>query len=199
MKLPVRCLISVLVLCLAFLHTTHAAACNRTFTNFTTCTIRNGLAASGDATSMKNTVDMEKNVKLDYDSDKEIVKDGDKAAECQRMHTAFVCMNQAHKPGDVHMGVTKDFYAMPCNAAGTPLLPCSAWCYDFFSKCYPNRIPELCGMTNAAPKGDPVCFGDNGVLGMKALTIIPSAAPALAASTFLAPLALFVAFSVGIS
>ena len=182
---------------LAFLSTAHAALCPYTFANFTTCAIRNGLTAAGSATSMKQLTTDEYVIKRDYDADTQIIKTGDKAAECLRRYNDFHCIEQSS-----FFAIFESHYAAPCNAAGFPVRPCYAWCVDFRKSCYKyegdqwtidSAIDWDCQTTYIAKKDNPVCYGDAGISGMK------SAAPALAASAFLAPLALFAAFSFGIS
>jgi hypothetical protein len=93
---PFVCLVSVLVFFVVFLQTTHAALCPYTFSNFTTCAIRNGLSAAGDAASMKQLINHEYKIMQDYDADKDIFKKGEKAAECLRWYKEFRCIQQSH-------------------------------------------------------------------------------------------------------
>jgi len=69
---PFVSLLSVLVFFFVLLQTTHAALCPYTFSNFTTCAIRNGLSAAGDAVRMKQLIKHEYKIKQDYDADKDM-------------------------------------------------------------------------------------------------------------------------------
>ena len=193
-RIPFVCMLSVLVVLLAFLHTTHAAACTNTFANYTTCSAINGLAASGDAASMTRTSTLDAQINSNRAADDKLAK----TAECTLQYNQFNCLAQGVGLSTTINGAKVPYYSAPCHADGSHLLPCYAWCLSFRRACYaPTDATTLdlqCG-SFSANNGDNKCFGDNGILGMKAT----SAAPALAASTFLAPLALFVAFSVGIS
>jgi hypothetical protein len=195
-RAPFVLLLCVLVFFVAFLQTTHAqitTTCTQRYANFTTCSIRNGLAADGDAASMKRLVDDERLIRLDYEQDMKIYKSGDKAAECLKRFNEFRCINQPLKPGTTLMGISTNYYSAPCNKDSVGLRPCYEWCIDFRKYCYEPYKGEAwmvdsayafdCQITNAMPKGDNKCFGDNGILGMK------SAAPALLASRFLVQLA----------
>jgi hypothetical protein len=199
MKLPVRCLISVLVLCLAFLHTTHAAACTNTFVNLTTCAAFNGQPADGDGGPARAKY-LQLEVARLYDADPLI----DKNDVCKALFYTHHCLINGQGGSFVKDVPAMIYtYSAPCAADGTRIRsPCFESCLEFHRLCYFGMVlsqrSEICN-TQAAPRASNVCFGDNAALGMKAFTTNPSAAPALAASTFLAPLALFVAFSVGIS
>jgi hypothetical protein len=194
MHLPVRCLLSVLVLCLAFLHTTHAAACTNTFANYTTCAAINGLAASGDAATFARTSTLDAQVDRNRVEDEYLAK----TPECTLQYNKFKCISLGVGSTTTVYGAKVPYFSAPCHADGSHLLPCYAWCLDFRRACYaPSTAMALDNHCSnmAAKNGDNKCFGDNGILGMKAVTIIPAAAPALLASTFLAPLALFTALS----
>jgi hypothetical protein len=136
-----------------------AQTCTQKFSDLKTCTLFNGQFASGTATSLEMTMIIDGQLIAGYDNYKEIRKND----ECKAMYLLVGCIGAVSHP---------DFpAAAPCSSTGAPLKVCKDLCVRYFKTCTiaaktDAEIDKAC-VEMSAPAGNK-CFGDAGVLGMKA-------------------------------
>jgi hypothetical protein len=135
-----------------------AQTCTQKFANLTTCTMFNGVFASGNDASLSATKFIEPHLMLTYDTNRDIYQND----ECKTRYRTFICIGTVSKA---------DFMAAgPCSSNGARLKMCRELCVNFYRRCgkgwgIDNLIDLECA-DMSAPEGDE-CFGDAGVLGMK--------------------------------
>ncbi len=136
-----------------------AQTCTQKFSDLKTCTLFNGQFASGSATSLEATKIIDGQLMAGYDKYTEVRKND----ECKAMYLLVGCIGAVSHP---------DFpAAAPCNSTGAPLKMCKDLCVRYFKTCpiAPRSDADIdreC-VQLSAPAGNE-CFGDAGVLGMKA-------------------------------
>jgi hypothetical protein len=154
----------------------HGANCTARFANLTTCSVFNGVPASGNALQIAATSTMQESVVTAYGADTGITR----SESCMGIHHAFRCLTFMHLKDETVTPESESYrFGVPCNGGGELLKACVDWCYQYANACYSgNGIPEMrenC-KTLSAPAGQP-CFGDNGVLGMKPRSSASSSRP----------------------
>ncbi len=136
-----------------------AQTCTQKFSDLKTCTLFNGQFASGTATSLEATKIIDGQLMAGYDKYTEIRKND----ECKALYLLVGCIGAVSHP---------DFpAAAPCSSTGAPLKVCKDLCVKLAKTCLiavktDAEIDKEC-TAQSAPAGNE-CFGDAGVLGMKA-------------------------------
>jgi hypothetical protein len=150
-----------LLAALVVLPATRAAQnCTQKFSDLKTCTLFNGQFASGSATSLAATMTIETQLVPAYERLTTEIRRSD---ECRDLYLLYSCIAAVSH---------KDFpAAAPCSSTGARLKQCKGLCVNFFKKCNTAaktdaEIDKHC-TEESAPAGNE-CFGDAGVLGMKA-------------------------------
>jgi hypothetical protein len=137
-----------------------AQTCTQKFSDLKTCTLFNGQFASGTATSLEATKVIDTQMVPAYDRLTTEIRKND---ECRALYLSFSCIAAVSHP---------DFPASaPCSSTGARLKPCKGLCVNFYKTCMTAaktdaEVDKVC-TEQSAPAGDE-CFGDAGVLGMKA-------------------------------
>jgi hypothetical protein len=166
----------VVLAALAVLPAARAAqTCTQKFADLKTCTIFNGLFATGGAANLNATKFIDGQLMGSYDNSKEVIKND----ECKALYTTVSCIQAVGQPDP--RSLTADIpVAAPCSSNGALLKMCKGLCVQYGQTCSTAAVKKtfaeverVCS-ENSAPTGAE-CFGDAGVLGMKsaAHTSIP--------------------------
>ena len=135
--------------------------CTVRFANLTTCSVFNGVLASGDAGRVARTNSIQDSVVTAYGSDTGITR----SESCMGIYHAFTCLTFMNTKDEAQSYI----FGVPCDDAGQRLQACVDWCYQYANTCYSGQnnlvVRDACKALSA-PVGQ-ACFGNNGVLGMK--------------------------------